>query len=139
VGKRAAHEAALRALVARAGARGAASASSAVAVRGAARSAAAAAARYSSARVALSALSAASWAFLAADLGLRAVGTDWNRVTGAVLALAQVRLLRTYGFVSCDEGDSASAGPAFSPPLTLPPAAASAASAAPSRPAAAEA
>lgn len=149
VGKRAAHEAALRALVARAGARGAASVSSAVAVRGAARSAAAAAARYSGARVALSALSAASWAFLAADLGLRAVGTDWSRVEGAVLALAQVRLLRTYGFVSCEPdasdlgsyggGGGGGVGPAFfSPPLTLPPAAEDM-SRSPSRPAAAEA
>ena len=97
----------------------------------------------------LSALSAASWAFLAADLGLRAVGTDWSRVEGAVLALAQVRLLRTYGFVSCEPdasdlgsyggGGGGGVGPAFfSPPLTLPPAAEDM-SRSPSRPAAAEA
>ena len=73
---------------------------SAAAVRTAARGAATAAARHSAAATALAALSAASWALLAADLGWKAVGTDWARVSRAVAALASVRLLRTHGFTN---------------------------------------
>lgn len=40
----------------------------------------------------------AMWAWLGIDLALKAIGTDYSRVVQAVYALAQIRLLRTYGF-----------------------------------------
>ena len=92
IGQAAAHDTALAALVSAGGC-----ARRAAAVRGAAKGAAAAAARHGAARAALAALSAASWALLAADMGRRAVGTDWARLTRAVVALASVRLVRTHG------------------------------------------
>ena len=50
-----------------------------------------AAARYGAARSALGLLGPLAWAWLGADLMLRALGTDYCRVVRAVFALAQVR------------------------------------------------
>lgn len=97
-GRRAGHEAALAALARAAGTGGGAAARRAAAVRTAQAGAASAAARYGLARGALAALSAASWALLAADLAIKAVGTDYARLSRAVVALAQVRLVKTYGW-----------------------------------------
>jgi hypothetical protein len=55
------------------------------------RSVAAAAARYGAARSALGLLGPLTWAWLGADLALRALGTDYCRVVRAVFALAQAR------------------------------------------------
>ena len=41
-----------------------------------------------------------TWAWLAADLALKSIGTDYGRIVKAIYALAQVRLLRTHGFVN---------------------------------------
>lgn len=60
----------------------------------------AATARYSALRGALSFLGPAMWGWLAVDLTLKAVGTDYARIIRAVYLLAQVRLLRTHGFVN---------------------------------------
>lgn len=48
---------------------------------------------------ALSFLGPVMWGWLAADLALKAIGTDYGRVIRAVFILAQVRLIRTHGFV----------------------------------------
>lgn len=58
----------------------------------------AATARYAAARSLLGLLGPLMWASTALDLLLVSVGTDWSRVVKAVFALAQIRLLRTYGF-----------------------------------------
>ena len=52
-----------------------------------------AAARYGAARSALGLLGPLTWAWLGADLVMRALGTDYCRVVRAVFALAQVRPL----------------------------------------------
>ncbi|KAK9822234.1 hypothetical protein WJX81_003153 [Elliptochloris bilobata] len=92
------HEAAL-ALLCRGGARGVVCAlERRAAVQVAQHSVATAAARYGAARSALGLLGPLAWAWLGADLALRALGTDYCRVVRAVFALAQVRLLRTNGF-----------------------------------------
>ena len=54
------------------------------------RSVATAAARYGAARSALGLLGPLTWAWLGADLVMRALGTDYCRVVRAVFALAQV-------------------------------------------------
>ena len=59
-----------------------------------------AAVRYSTMRGALAMLGPLTWAWLGADLALKAVGTDYGRIVRAVYALAQIRLLRTYGFTN---------------------------------------
>lgn len=38
------------------------------------------------------------WSWLCVDLAMKSVGTDYSRIVKTVFALAQVRLLRTYGF-----------------------------------------
>ena len=38
------------------------------------------------------------WVMLGVDLARVSLGTDWARIVKAVFALAQIRLLRTYGF-----------------------------------------
>ncbi len=48
-------------------------------------------ARYAAARGALSLLGPLMWGWLAADLALKAIGTDYARVVRAVFILAQVR------------------------------------------------
>lgn len=53
-------------------------------------SVATAAARYGAARSALGLLGPLTWAWLGADLVMRALGTDYCRVVRAVFALAQV-------------------------------------------------
>lgn len=60
----------------------------------------AATARYSAVRGALSFLGPAMWGWLAVDLTMKAIGTDYARIVRAVYVLAQVRLLRTAGFVN---------------------------------------
>lgn len=55
------------------------------------RSVATAAARYGAARSALGLLGPLTWAWLGADLVMRALGTDYCRVVRAVFALAQAR------------------------------------------------
>ena len=59
-----------------------------------------AAARYGTAKGVLAMLGPLMWAWLAADLTLLALGTDYGRLVRAIVALAQVRLLRTHGFVT---------------------------------------
>ncbi|EFJ44503.1 hypothetical protein VOLCADRAFT_95192 [Volvox carteri f. nagariensis] len=66
------------------------------------RSLTAATARYSALRGALSFLGPLLWGWLAVDLALKAVGTDYARVVRAVFLLSQVRLVRTHGFVSSE-------------------------------------
>ena len=56
-------------------------------------------ARYSALRGALSFLGPVMWGAFAFDLFLKSIGTDYARVIRAVFVLAQVRLLRTQGFV----------------------------------------
>lgn len=69
-----------------------------VAVQAAKEGVTAATARYAAARSLLGLLGPLMWASTALDLLLVSVGTDWSRVVKAVFALAQIRLLRTYGF-----------------------------------------
>ena len=59
-----------------------------------------AAARYGAARSALGLLGPLMWAWLGADLALKALGTDYGRLVRAIFALCQIRLLRTHGFVN---------------------------------------
>ncbi|CAG9460148.1 unnamed protein product [Pedinophyceae sp. YPF-701] len=68
------------------------------ALRAAGAGASAAAARYSAARAVSSILGPAMWAALGVDLALKASGTDYGRLTRAVFVLAQIRLVKTYGF-----------------------------------------
>lgn len=58
----------------------------------------AAASRYAAARSLLGVLGPLMWASTALDLLMVSIGTDYARVCKAVFALAQIRLLRTYGF-----------------------------------------
>lgn len=57
-------------------------------------------ARYAGVRGALSLAGPIMWGWMAVELSLAAMGTDWARITRAVFLLAQVRLLRTAGFVN---------------------------------------
>lgn len=61
---------------------------------------ASATARYGALRGAMSFLGPVMWGWLAVDLALKAVGTDYARIIRAVFLLAQVRLLKTHGFVN---------------------------------------
>lgn len=70
----------------------------------------AAASRYAAARSLLGLLGPLMWASTALDLALVSVGTDWSRVVKAVFALAQIRLLRTYGFSAAGSSISSSGG-----------------------------
>ncbi|GAX85643.1 hypothetical protein CEUSTIGMA_g13058.t1 [Chlamydomonas eustigma] len=56
-------------------------------------------ARYSIMQGALAFLGPIMWGSLALDLALKAIGTDYARIIRAVFILAQVRLVRTQGFV----------------------------------------
>lgn len=55
---------------------------------------AASAATYGAARTALAVLGPALWAWFLADLGWRAIATNYSRIIPAVFALAQIRLTR---------------------------------------------
>ncbi|KAL6750299.1 hypothetical protein V8C86DRAFT_2817219 [Haematococcus lacustris] len=55
-------------------------------------------ARYSAVQGMLSFLGPVMWGWLAVDLALKSIGTDYARITRAVFILAQVRLVRTQGF-----------------------------------------
>ena len=59
-----------------------------------------AATRYGTVSGALSMLGPVMWGWLAADLALQSIGTDFQRITKAIYALAQIRLLRTRGFIN---------------------------------------
>lgn len=59
-------------------------------------------ARYSAVQGALAFLGPVMWSWLAVDLALASLGTDYARVIKAVFVLAQVRLVRTHGFVQAD-------------------------------------
>lgn len=65
------------------------------------RSVATAAARYGAARSALGLLGPLTWAWLGADLVMRALGTDYCRVVRAVFALAQVRSPAAHALSLC--------------------------------------
>ncbi|MFQ3617248.1 MAG: hypothetical protein SNJ57_11170 [Cyanobacteriota bacterium] len=65
-----------------------------VAVRAAYRGMAASAARYGAVRSVLSVLGPALWAWFFADLGWRAIATNYARVIPVVFTLAQIRLIR---------------------------------------------
>ncbi len=71
-----------------------------VCVQVARRGMAATAARYGTVRGALGVLGPMMWGWLAVDVALKAIGTDYGRVARAIVALAQIRLLRTYGWSS---------------------------------------
>lgn len=70
----------------------------------------AAASRYAAARSLLGLVGPLMWASTALDLLFVSIGTDWSRVVKAVFALAQIRLLRTYGFSAAGSAVSASGG-----------------------------
>ncbi|MEW5308619.1 MAG: hypothetical protein WDW38_000563 [Sanguina aurantia] len=57
-------------------------------------------ARYSALQGALAFLGPLMWGWLALDLAMKSIGTDYARVIRAVFLLAQVRLVRTQGFVN---------------------------------------
>ncbi|KAL4458066.1 hypothetical protein ABPG75_012931 [Micractinium tetrahymenae] len=81
-----------------------------VAVQAAKEGVTAAAARYAAARSLLGLVGPLMWASTALDLLLVSVGTDWSRVVKAVFALAQIRLLRTYGFSAAGSSISSTGG-----------------------------
>jgi len=62
-------------------------------------------ARYSAVQGALAFLGPVMWGWLAVDLALKAIGTDYARVIRAVFVLAQVRLVRTQGFSNPQSGN----------------------------------
>ena len=105
VGQHIQAEAALQ-LVMRASSKGlAASLETRVAVQTAQRGLASAAGRYAGVRSVLGFLGPFLWASTAVDLFLLSVGADHQRVIRAVYLLAQIRLLRTGGFVSAPPAD----------------------------------
>lgn len=57
-------------------------------------------ARYSATSGALGILVPLMWAWLGADLALQSLGTDYGRIMPVMCLLAQIRLLRTRGFIS---------------------------------------
>jgi uncharacterized protein YaaW (UPF0174 family) len=54
--------------------------------------------RYSAARTLFACLGSAMWAWFLADLGWRAIATNYSRVIPVIFTLAQIRLLRTECF-----------------------------------------
>lgn len=78
-----------------------------VAMQAAQQGVTAAASRYAAARSVLSLLGPLMWASTAVDLLWVSIGTDWSRVCKVVFALAQIRLLRTYGFSNISGTDVA--------------------------------
>jgi uncharacterized protein YaaW (UPF0174 family) len=54
--------------------------------------------RYAAARSLLSVLGPLVWASTAFELLSVSMGTDWSRVVKATFCIAQIRLLRTYGW-----------------------------------------
>ena len=55
-------------------------------------------ARYSSVNGTLGLLGPLLWAWLATDVMLKSIGTDYARIIKTVFSLAQIRLVKTYGF-----------------------------------------
>ena len=70
----------------------------------------AAASRYAAARSLLGVVGPLVWASTALDLLWVSVGTDWTRVVRAVFTLAQIRLLRTQGWVNPGAGMGSGSG-----------------------------
>lgn len=56
-------------------------------------------ARFGAVRSALSLIGPMMWTWLGVDVVLKSIGTDYSRIVKTVFALAQVRLIRTHGFV----------------------------------------
>lgn len=69
-----------------------------------------AAARYGAVRGAMAFVGPLMWGWLAVDLGMMAIGTDYARIIRAVFVLAQVRLLRTHGWTSAAPGGGGGGG-----------------------------
>ncbi|KIY99117.1 hypothetical protein MNEG_8844 [Monoraphidium neglectum] len=63
-----------------------------------------AAARYGALRGAMAFVGPVMWGWLAVDLGMMAIGTDYSRIIRAVFVLAQVRLLCTHGWCAAEPG-----------------------------------
>jgi len=59
-----------------------------------------AAARYGAIRTLSSVLTPVMWAWVVADLAVKASGTDYGRLVRAIFTFAQIRLTRTYGFTN---------------------------------------
>ncbi|ERN40318.1 hypothetical protein KR51_00032660 [Rubidibacter lacunae KORDI 51-2] len=83
-----------RAAIAHGGAAAAAHLQSQVALRAAQRGMIANAARYGAVRTTFAVLGPALWGWFLADLGWRAIATNYSRVIPTVFALAQIRLTR---------------------------------------------
>ena len=79
------------------GSGGGAWAKAGVAARAASRGAIAAAGRYGAVRGLLACVGPALWTWFLADLGWRAVATNYGRVIPVVFAIAQIRLTRSEG------------------------------------------
>ncbi len=62
-----------------------------------------AAARYGAVRGAMAFVGPVMWGWLAVDLGLMSIGTDYARIIRAVFVMAQVRLVCTQGWVSPED------------------------------------
>jgi uncharacterized protein YaaW (UPF0174 family) len=82
-----------------------------------------AAARYGAVRGAMAFVGPVMWGWLAVDLGLMAIGTDYARIIRAVFVLAQARLLRTHGWTAAaapeggsNEGEAEGGAGARAPP-----------------------
>jgi uncharacterized protein YaaW (UPF0174 family) len=79
----------------RGGAAAAAQLQGQIAIQSARQGMALSATRYGMARGVLSVLGPAMWAFFFADLGWRAISTNYARVIPTIFALAQIRLTRS--------------------------------------------
>lgn len=86
---------AAKATVMRGGAAAAAQFQSHLAMQAARRGMAANAARYGATRTVLTAIGPMMWGWLIADIGWRAIATNYGRIIPVVFALAQIRLTRT--------------------------------------------
>jgi len=71
-----------------------------IAVQVTQRSVTKAVARYSTVNGTLSLLGPLLWAWLAVDVVLKSIGTDYARIIKTVFSLAQIRLIKTYGFTT---------------------------------------
>ncbi|KAI8464180.1 MAG: hypothetical protein J3K34DRAFT_474538 [Monoraphidium minutum] len=69
-----------------------------------------AAARYGAVRGAMAFVGPLMWGWLAVDLGMMAIGTDYSRIIKAVFVLAQARLLRTHGWTAAAGGGAGGEG-----------------------------
>ena len=86
---------AAKASIVRGGAAAAAEFQSQLALQAARRGMAANAARYGAARTVLTVIGPVMWGWLIADVGWKAIATNYGRIIPVVFALAQIRLTRT--------------------------------------------